>query len=70
VVTQLLTAKLLPETKPSTGTPAFAKGGFDVIIGNPPYVLQEIIFVKKKRILFRNMFPQKYQINTSTLIVH
>jgi len=46
----------------------FAKGGFDVVIGNPPYVRQELID-KKDKTAFKKKFPIVYR-NTADLYVY
>lgn len=48
----------------------FAKGGFDVIIGNPPYVFARENFKQEEKDYFVNKFTSaKYQINTYILFM-
>ena len=42
----------------------FAKGGFDVIIGNPPYVQSHALDEGTKDYIYRNYSTAEYQINT------
>lgn len=42
----------------------FAKGGFDVIIGNPPYVQSSSLNEKVKNYIYLNYSTSEYQINT------
>ncbi len=48
----------------------FAKGGFDVIIGNPPYVFARENFKQEEKDYFVNKFTSaKYQVNTYILFM-
>ncbi|MEP6626850.1 MAG: N-6 DNA methylase [Ginsengibacter sp.] len=47
----------------------FAKGGFDVVIGNPPYVPAEMILNNEKSYYYLNYSTVEYQINTFTLFI-
>jgi len=48
----------------------FAKGGFDVVIGNPPYVFaREKITEKEKDFYSRNFLSSEYQVNTYILFI-
>ncbi len=47
----------------------FAMGGFDVIIGNPPYVPSRSITESEKRFYYNNFKTAEYQINTYALFV-
>jgi type I restriction-modification system DNA methylase subunit len=42
----------------------FAKGGFDVIIGNPPYVQSHALDEGTKEYIYKNYSTAEYQINT------
>lgn len=42
----------------------FAKGGFDVIIGNPPYVQSHALDEGTKNYIYKNYSTAEYQINT------
>jgi len=42
----------------------FAKGGFDVVIGNPPYVQSHTLDEKTKEFIYSNYSTAEYQINT------
>lgn len=43
----------------------FEKGGFDVVIGNPPYVFARENFSNKEKLFYSNQyFSAKYQVNT------
>ncbi len=42
----------------------FAKGGFDVVIGNPPYVQSHSLDDNTKDFIYRNFKSAEYQINT------
>ena len=49
---------------------AFAQGGFDVVIGNPPYVFaREKVSETEKTFYLRNYASAKYQINTYILFI-
>jgi len=37
----------------------FERGGFDIVVGNPPYVRQELI--KGQKVLFKEFYPNVYQ---------
>lgn len=45
----------------------FEKGGFDVVIGNPPYVQSNILDVKSKNYYYSAYSTAEYQINTYAL---
>jgi hypothetical protein len=48
----------------------FEKGGFDVVIGNPPYVFaRENVSSAEKEYYSKNYFSAKYQINTYILFI-
>ena len=48
----------------------FAKGGFDVVIGNPPYVFARDNFKQdEKNFYIKEYFSAKYQINTYLLFI-
>jgi len=47
----------------------FEKGGFDVIIGNPPYVQSHSIDEKTKEYIYNNFITAEYQINTYAIFV-
>ena len=47
----------------------FAKGGFDVVIGNPPYVPSKTIIEKEKNYYYSHYSTVEYQINTFTLFI-
>lgn len=48
----------------------FAKGGFDVVIGNPPYVFARDNFTKEEKDFYVNSYVSaKYQINTYLLFI-
>lgn len=47
----------------------FAKGGFDVVIGNPPYVPANAISQQEKDFYIKNYESSNYQINTYGLFV-
>ncbi len=42
----------------------FAKGGFDVVVGNPPYVQSHALDEKTKDYIYKNYSTAEYQINT------
>jgi type I restriction-modification system DNA methylase subunit len=45
------------------------KGGFDVVIGNPPYVQSHSINENEKQFIYRNYKTAEYQINTYGVFV-
>lgn len=45
------------------------KGGFDVVIGNPPYVQSHSINENEKQFIYRNYKTAEYQINTYGIFV-
>jgi len=45
------------------------KGGFDVVIGNPPYVQSHSIDEKTKEYIYNNFITAEYQINTYAIFV-
>ncbi len=47
----------------------FEKGGFDVVISNPPYVPSRSISEKEKEFYYKKFKTAKYQINTYALFV-
>jgi type I restriction-modification system DNA methylase subunit len=47
----------------------FEKGGFDVVIGNPPYVQSHSISEKEKAFYYNNYATAEYQINTYALFI-
>ena len=47
----------------------FIKTGFDVVIGNPPYVQSHSINEKEKQFIYRNYKTAEYQINTYGIFV-
>ena len=47
----------------------FRKAGFDVVIGNPPYVQSHSINEKEKQFIYRNYRTAEYQINTYGIFV-
>ncbi|NLA63916.1 MAG: N-6 DNA methylase [Bacteroidales bacterium] len=47
----------------------FAKGGFDVVIGNPPYVQSHSISELEKSYIYKNYKTAEYQINTYGVFV-
>ena len=47
----------------------FEKGGFDVVIGNPPYVQSHSILEKEKAFFYSNYVTAEYQINTYALFI-
>jgi len=47
----------------------FAKGGFDVVIGNPPYVQSHSISKSEKNFIYKNYKTAEYQINTYGIFV-
>jgi hypothetical protein len=48
----------------------FEKGGFDVVIGNPPYVFaRENFSLREKKFFSKNYITAKYQINTYMLFM-
>lgn len=47
----------------------FRKAGFDVVIGNPPYVQSHSINEKEKQFIYRNYKTAEYQINTYGIFV-
>ena len=47
----------------------FAKGGFDVVIGNPPYVQSHSISEIEKKFIYANYKTAEYQINTYGIFV-
>lgn len=42
----------------------FAKGGFDVVVGNPPYVQSHSLDEQSKEFIYKNYKTAEYQINT------
>ncbi|WP_373524054.1 Eco57I restriction-modification methylase domain-containing protein [Aquiflexum sp.] len=42
----------------------FAKGGFDVVVGNPPYVQSHSLDEPSKEFIYKNFKTAEYQINT------
>ncbi|WP_154853008.1 Eco57I restriction-modification methylase domain-containing protein [Cyclobacterium xiamenense] len=42
----------------------FAKGGFDVVVGNPPYVQSHALDEGTKQFIYKNFKTAEYQINT------
>lgn len=47
-----------------------AGGGFDVIVGNPPYIFARDNFQQKEKDFFvENFISAKYQINTYLLFI-
>jgi len=47
----------------------FEKGGFDIVIGNPPYVQSHSISEKEKSFYYSNYATTEYQINTYALFI-
>ena len=47
----------------------FEKGGFDVAIGNPPYVPSKTIAHNEKEYFYKHYSTVEYQINTFTLFI-
>src|SRR6056297_665248 len=47
----------------------FDRGGFDVVIGNPPYVQSHSITNSEKEYIYQNYQAAKYQINTYGIFV-
>lgn len=47
----------------------FAKGGFDVVIGNPPYVQSHSVDQKAKDYIYSNYESVEYQINTYSIFL-
>lgn len=47
----------------------FAKGGFDVVIGNPPYVQSHSMSQETKDYIYRHYVSSEYQINLYTVFV-
>ncbi|MCF8364343.1 MAG: N-6 DNA methylase [Bacteroidales bacterium] len=47
----------------------FANGGFDVVIGNPPYVQSHSISESEKEFIYKNFKTAEYQINTYGVFV-
>ena len=47
----------------------FEKGGFDVVIGNPPYVQSHSITKEAKAFLYKNYKSSEYQINLYTIFI-
>ena len=47
----------------------FQKGGFDVVIGNPPYVQSHSLDAKTKDFIYKNFESAEYQINTYAIFI-
>jgi len=47
----------------------FARGGFDVVIGNPPYVQSHSIDEPTKYFIYKNYESAEYQINTYAIFI-
>ena len=47
----------------------FARGGFDVVVGNPPYVQSTSLSKKVKEAIYRKYSTAEYQINTYGIFV-
>ncbi len=47
----------------------FEKGGFDVVIGNPPYVQSNLLSDPEKQFIYENYKTAEYQINTYGVFV-
>lgn len=47
----------------------FAKGGFDVVIGNPPYVQSHSLDESTKEFIYANYDTAEYQINTYAIFI-
>ncbi|MCX6307892.1 MAG: N-6 DNA methylase [Bacteroidia bacterium] len=47
----------------------FANGGFDVVIGNPPYVQSHSISECEKEFIYKNFKTAEYQINTFGIFI-
>jgi len=47
----------------------FEKGGFDVVIGNPPYVQSNLLSESEKQYIYLNYKTAEYQINTYGIFV-
>lgn len=47
----------------------FAKGGFDVVIGNPPYVQSHALDEESKEYIYKNYSTAEYQINTYAVFI-
>ena len=59
-----------PSFSYKTGSKGFDKYGFDVVIGNPPYVFARANFKQKEKDFYvDNYVSAKYQINTYLLFI-
>jgi type I restriction-modification system DNA methylase subunit len=47
----------------------FAKGGFDVVVGNPPYVQSHSLDEASKDFIYKNFKTAEYQINTYSVFM-
>lgn len=47
----------------------FAKGGFDIVIGNPPYVQSHSMNEITKKFIYKNYATSEYQINLYTIFI-